>query len=288
MTRTKSVLRKALVPVAGRGTRLAPLTRVVPKALFPLVNSSGLVRAVLHVILEQATRAGVEQIGIVVSPEHRKMLQQYVDSAKECDAGELAAAHVEFIVQPRPRGFGDAVLRGADFVGDEPFMLLLGDHLYLSNRNQLTCAEQVIRAFNTTGGVAVVGVQPAPAGELSKVGVARGVSIRGRIYQCTDFVEKPDLQVAKDRLITSGMPPDTFLAHCGIYVFTPDIFRCLSSVGRAVQTAGRAEVELAEAQTMLLNSHSEEYFLVKISGRAYDVGTPAGYARACAVFRQRG
>ncbi|MFQ5770399.1 MAG: sugar phosphate nucleotidyltransferase, partial [bacterium] len=198
------MIRKALIPIAGKAIRLMPVTSVVPKAMFPLVDRHGCIRSVLHIILKEATSAGIEHVGVVISPWQWEMLQQYFDAVSEGGSGELLA-HTEYITQSSPKGFGDAVLKGADFVGDEPFMLMLGDHVYVEDRNKPRCVGQIAKAFNSIGGVAMIGVQPVSADELHKVGVVAGIPIQQDIYLCTDFVEKPDLLTARQRLVTAGL-----------------------------------------------------------------------------------
>lgn len=211
------------------------------------------------------------------------MISRYFAAVDESGLDNFSA-QIEYITQPEPDGFGDAVLRGLGFIGDEPFMLLLGDHVHIENHGQPPCAVQVARAFDSVDAAAMIGMQTVPVDELSRVGVATGTRIRQDTYRCTYFVEKPDPATAREQLVTEGLPEDSFLAHCGIYVFSPEIFDCLSQVKRTAQKAGK-EVELADAQTILLKKHPEKYLLYKIAGRAYDIGTPSGYADAQAAFR---
>jgi len=265
--------------------RLRPVTSVVPKALFPLVDAAGGIKSVLHVICEQAIASAVEHITIVVSPWQIDMVRQYFDALCEGRFARLPAC-IEYVIQTSPKGFGDAVLQGCSFVGDEPFLLLLGDHIQVEENGKPPCSAQVVQAFNSTGPVAMIGVQEVSRGELSKVGVASGRQIQQDIYRCTCFVEKPDLATAKEKLVTDGVAGNGFLAHCGIYIFTPEIFDCIAEISTMIPEPGK-EVELADAQALLLRKYPENYYLCKIAGRAYDVGTPAGYASAQAAFRSR-
>ena len=280
------MIRKALIPVAGRGTRLMPVTSVVPKAMFPLVDGRNNIRSVLHVICQQAASAGIESIGIVVSPWQRAMVQEYFKAVKQSNPDGLTG-HIEYLVQPSPKGFGDAVMQATDFIGDEPFMLLLGDHIYVEDQNKPPCPAQVVMAFESVGGVAMIGMQPVPTEELSRVGVATGSEINKGIYRCYDFIEKPDPVTAQQRLITQGLSECSFLAHCGIYIFTPEIFACLQQLGNMIKTPDK-EIELAEAQNMLLKRYPNKYYLCKIDGRAHDIGTPEGYALSQTAFRSKG
>ncbi len=279
------MIRKAVIPIAGKGTRLMPVTSIVPKAMFPLINEYNEIRPVLHIICQQAVTAGIDVVGIVISPWQAEMIQQYFTTVRQSNSDGLPS-HIEYIVQASPKGFGDAVTQALDFVGDEPFMLLLGDHIYVEDCNRPSCPAQVAKAFGSVDGVALIGMQPVSTEELSRVGVATGVEIHKDVYMCSDFIEKPDSETAQQRLITQGLPEGTFLAHCGIYIFTPEIFTCLQQLSNTIHGPDK-EVGLAEAQNMLLKRYPNKYYLCKISGRAYDIGTPSGYANAVAAFRNK-
>ena len=281
MTHRQSCVRTALIPVAGRGTRLGPIASVFPKAMLPLVDASNDLVTVLHIIVQQALQAGIERVGIIVSPWQHDMLRQYF-AAIEDQGCESFSAVIEYIIQPSPKGFGDAVLRGAGFVANKPFVLLLGDHVHIQDPGAPSCTRQVTEDFVAQDGVAMIGVQAVHAEELSRVGVCRGAPMGKNVYRCACFVEKPCLSVARDCLVTEGLPAETFLAHCGIYVFSSEIFECLR---RTKSQQPGQEIELADAQSLLLEMDPQTYFLCKIMGRAYDVGTPAGYAEAqCAIW----
>ena len=276
------MLRKAIIPLAGKGTRLLPVTAVIPKALFPLVGRDGRIKCVLHVILEQVRHAGVQDVALVVSPGQAEMIEAYLDEARRGPGGAIPS-RVTFIEQTDPRGFGDAVLCGAGFAGEEPFLVLLGDHIQIPTKSAKPCMTQVTEAFKKMGGVAMIGMHEVPTSELSKVGVARGEPLEGRVYRCEDFIEKPELETANGRLRTPGLEEGAFLAHCGIYAFSPEIFDCLREEA-ACNAHGLGEVELAGAQQRLLQRYPGNYYLLRIAGKAYDMGTPAGYMRTMAAL----
>lgn len=204
-----------------------PVTSVVPKAMFPLVDRRDKVRSVLHVICQQAASAGIESIGIVVSPWQREMIQHYFATVQQSNPSSLPAVDIEYIVQTSPKGFGNAVMQTVDFVGDDPFMLLLGDHIYVEDHNKPPCPAQVAEAFDSVGGVAMIGMQPVATFELSRVGVASGVEIHKNIYRCTDFVEKPDPVTARQQLVTADYPtvPIVFYSRKATL---EDAVRCLA------------------------------------------------------------
>lgn len=291
MSRTS--IHKAVIPVAGLGTRLRPLSAVVPKAMMPLPvctdstrqDGAMAVLPVLHHILAEAAAAGVREAAVVVSPGQEEMLQRYLDAARKTH-GKGLPARVEFLVQEEALGFGHAVWLAKDFAGGGPVMVLLGDHVYAGKSGRPGCAAQVARAFADLGGAAMIGVQPVGEAGLSLVGVAGGVPLGGGVYRCTDFIEKPDLATARRRLRTGGLPAGRFLAHAGVYVFAAEIFDCIEELLSARRRSG-AEVQLADAQSILLTRHPEDYYLMKISGQAYDTGTPAGYAATWKAFLRR-
>ncbi|MHC4294990.1 MAG: sugar phosphate nucleotidyltransferase [Planctomycetota bacterium] len=272
------MIRKALIPIAGLGTRMYPLTKVISKAMLPLPFDDENVLPVVHWICAEAAAGGVEVVMLIVSPSQEQVVREYfiaVDPGCPLPLPE----NIEFTVQEKPEGFGDAIVRGASFVGDEPFLVMLGDHVYASSSSELSCAAQVVKAHERCGGAAMIGMQPVRADELIRVGVARGEPHEGRVLRCRELIEKPDLETARERLITPGLPEGEFLAHCGIYLFGPEIFECLSVLSRTRRPGGH-EVELAAAQKILLQRYPEDYFLYRIDGRAFDTGTPAMYAQA--------
>ncbi|MCD6365354.1 MAG: hypothetical protein J7M14_05710 [Planctomycetes bacterium] len=264
---------KALIPIAGLGTRLLPVSGAVPKAMFPLVDSLGRITCVLHRICAEVKAAGVEQVGLIVSPGQEEVCRAYFAAAS---GAEDLPGRIEYIVQEIPAGFGDAVALGSGFIGDESFLVLLGDHVHISAGDSPPCAAQVAKAFDTRGGAAMIGVQAVNADELPRVGTVRGEPLDGGVYRCTHFVEKPRTAEQRAALVTPGLEDGTYLAHCGIYGFTAEIFDCLAEAARA---GAPEELELSNAQSILLERHPNDYYLLRISGLSLDTGTPAGYAR---------
>ena len=270
-------MRKALIPTAGLATRMGPMGRAVPKAMLPLVDSAGAVRPVLHPVVSEARAGGAVQVGLIVAPWQEAMVRRYVEAARA--AGDDTFEGVELLVQDEPLGFGHAVAVGADFVGAEGFLLLLGDHVYFAEAGAPPCGAQVAAAFAEAGGAAAVGMKTVAAAELARVGVAAGEVVRGRLYRCTALAEKPTPEVAARRLVTPGLPPGCFLGHLGIYAFTAEIFDCIDEVSRRARRPGQ-EIELTDAQALLLRRHPGDCYLLWAAGVSVDVGLPAGYAEA--------
>jgi UTP--glucose-1-phosphate uridylyltransferase len=277
------MITKAIIPLAGLGRRLGPLASVIPKAMFPLIDHEYRVMPLLQLILAQAHLAGARQIGLILSAAHTEMVRRYLVAARKAGYADMSE-EIEFIIQPSPLGFGDAVARGADFIGKDDFLVLLGDHLYVEEPGRTPCVKQVADAFAARGGAAMIGVQAVGAEQLPYVGTVGGEPIGPSVYKCTAFVEKPDLATARQRLRTPGLAEGEYLAHCGIYAFTPEIFDCLSWLASADRPAGQ-ELGLADAQSILLKRHPDSYYLYRIDGKAYDIGIPANYAAALEALK---
>jgi UTP--glucose-1-phosphate uridylyltransferase len=175
---------------------------------------------------------------------------------------------------------------GRDFVGDDDFLLFLGDHIYLSDAPSVSCAAQITQAHEHMRGAAMVGVQPVGTDEIARVGVCKGEPLDSGVYRCIDFAEKPDASRADQDLRTPGIEDGRYLAHCGIYAFRPDIFDCLREVATSGSPTGD-EVQLADAQSLLLQRHPGDYFLRRIDGTAYDTGTVDSYVKAVAAFAEK-
>lgn len=279
----KKVITKAVIPIAGLGTRMGPICRALPKAMFPLVDHKRQsIRPVVHQVCMAASGAGIDQVAVIAGARDLDMLHRYFAAAHEAFPAELPV-NVEFIAQGQPRGLGDAVLLAEHFVGAEPFMLLLGDHLYVADARARPCGAQVVDAFIQQPGAAMVGMQVVGPEELPRVGAARGLPVKDNVYLCTELIEKPDAATARQRLSTPGLPPDRFLAHAGIYILTPEIFDCIRQVMKAYRPASE-ELQLTDAQKVLLQRHPQDYYLVRIAGRCFDAGSPAGYAAAQAAM----
>jgi UTP--glucose-1-phosphate uridylyltransferase len=276
------MIKKAVIPIAGKGTRLMPVTSVLPKALFPIIDGVGRVKTVIHIILEELKKAKIDDVAVVVSPGQAGPVKQYL-SAVRSDGNPLFPSNVCYIEQSLPRGFGDATLCARNYVGKDTFVLLLGDHLRISEGGGESCVNQVLKAYESVGGAAMVGMYVVPELELGRVGVAAGQPLKRRIYHCTDLIEKPDRLTASQRLRTPGLQDGFYLAHCGIYIFTPDIFTCLCEEYNK-KTRATKEIELSSAQIMLLNKYPNSYYLYQIAGTAFDIGTPEGYFKTLQAF----
>jgi UTP--glucose-1-phosphate uridylyltransferase len=277
------VIKKAVIPVAGKGTRLMPMTSILPKALFPLINAKGQIKSALQVILELVHNEGIENVALIHSPGQYEQIQRFLSEV--VDSGpSIFPKRVQFIEQSSPSGFGHAVSLARDFVDQEDFLLLLSDHIQIPDPGEASCLSQVIKAHEKIHAKAMIGMHRVSEQELQRVGVATGQCVRDNIYQCTNVMEKPTLSLASQALHTKGLPENEYLAHCGLYIFNSEIFSCLEQVAGTRHGTGQ-EIEMAEAQRLLLQRYRDQYFLCQIRGRAYDMGTPDNYISTLTAYR---
>src|SRR5438309_4670780 len=292
-------VRKAVITAAGKGTRQYPASTAVQKEMFPMVDRDGLTKPVIQIIGEEAIDSGIEEICIVTQPGEEAQYRDYfkrldddlvrafrgkdwaiLESEKLGAFGEL----LRFAEQHTPEGFGHAVYQAREFVGSDPFLLLLGDHVYISD-SKARCARQLVKVFEQYMLDAVTGVQPTLERLLHLFGVIRGEGVdpdRG-IYRAQLIIEKPSIEVAREKLITPGLPAGNYLAHFGMHVFSPRIFESLEYlIQNNIREKG--EIQLTAAQEHLRQQSNGKYWVVVTQGQRYDTGIQIGRA-SC---RERG
>ncbi|MBN1345796.1 MAG: UTP--glucose-1-phosphate uridylyltransferase [Phycisphaerae bacterium] len=287
-------VRKAIIPIAGRGTRQLPATWAIPKAMMPMVDRDGLAKPLLHLLIAEAFSAGIERVALVVSPGQQGDVERYFRRFDDdlvqalVNKPELLAVseqlgdwgrRVECIEQPTPEGFGHAVWCAKDWLGNEPFLLMLGDYLFVSDEPR-SCAQQVVDVFEQHRPAAISGMYACDAETLPRVGVMRGRPLddRSDLFVSQLIVEKPSLQRARAEIVTPGLPPNTWLAHFGNHVFTSAIMDELDTMVRQ-NIRERGEIQMTAAQERL-RAAGAPYLALLVSGRAYDAGIPAGWLQA--------
>ena len=262
--------RKAVIPVAGMGTRFLPATKAVPKELLPVVD-----RPALQYIVEEAARAGLGEV-LMVTGRNKAAIEDFFDRAPELeaalekkgDAGRLAAvqestdvAQVHFVRQGEARGLGHAVLQAAAFVGDEPFAVLLGDDL-IDARDHLL--EQMLAVQAEHGG-SVVALLDVGAENIDKYGaVAIEEDTQEGVVTITGLVEKPPVEEAPSSL-----------AIIGRYVLSPEVFAVL----RETAPGRGGEIQLTDALATLAERGHPLHGVV-FDGRRYDTGDKLDYLKA--------
>jgi UTP-glucose-1-phosphate uridylyltransferase/mevalonate kinase len=287
-------VRKALIPAAGFGTRMFPATKAAKKELFPVIDSSGRAKPAILAIVEEALSAGIEEVAILVQSEDVALFQEIfctppsienfnklsTDQQRYCDYLQDIGSRISFITQDVQEGFGHAVYCAKDWVGNEPFLLLLGDHLYSAPGDE-SCARQLVDDYERYG-VSVVGVVPEPADQVQHFGCVTGQwHEQGESLAITEFAEKPTAEYAREKLQVEGLEEDTFLTVFGQYVLSPKVFDFLDENIRH-NLRERGEFQL----TSCLDSvRKEEGFVAcAVKGQRHDIGNPQAYLKSIQEF----
>lgn len=265
-------LRKAVIPVAGLGTRFLPATKTVPKELLPIVDIPS-----IQYVVQEAVDAGIEEI-IFVTGRGKDGIEDHFDEAPEleqllADRGNhemvktlrkiAEMTEVVSVRQKKPLGLGHAVLCARDLVGDEPFAVMLADDLIDA---EVPGIRQLLDIYNETG-ESVIALMEVPQSEVHQYGVIKGREIRKRLYQVEATVEKPAAKDAPSRM-----------AIIGRYVLRPEIFKILQNL-----PPGRGgEIQLTDGLSQLVRER--QIFGCEFVGERYDIGDKFGFVRATVAY----
>jgi len=257
------VVKKAIIPAAGYGTRSLPITKVIPKEMFPIG-----VKPAIQYVVEEALESGIEHILIIVS-RSKSLIVDYFDESLELETFlersnkkhlmsklQIPKNQIHYTRQPYAKGLGDAVRLGETFVGNEPFAVLLPDDIIVSDKKH--GLKELIDVYEEYGS-SVIGLKEVEEQFLHKYGVINGVKRKNGIYKIKDIVEKPK-QNAPSRM-----------AVVGRYVLQPSIFSYLKNISPG---AG-GEIQLTDAIKKLI--HAEECYGKVIKGDRYDIGNVSDY-----------
>jgi UTP--glucose-1-phosphate uridylyltransferase len=247
-------IRKALITAANPRQRTLPLQT--------LIDAHGEPKTALQLVLEEAATAGIEEFCVIVCPG---------DEAAYAEASGALRPRIRFIPQQKPRGYGHAVLGGAEFIGDEPFLHLVGDHLHVA-RGPTSCARQLIDiavAENTS----VSAVQPTRESQITSYGAVGGRLVGGEkpLYQIETVLEKPTPSVAEQQLIVPGLRAGFYLCFFGLHVLGAEIFSLLEE-----QSAAQADKPLGLSPALHALAERQRYLAFSIAGRRYDIGAHYG------------
>ncbi|MDA1044661.1 MAG: sugar phosphate nucleotidyltransferase [Verrucomicrobia bacterium] len=287
-------VRKAVIPAAGFGAALFPATKAVKKELFPIVDEHGRAKPVILTIVEEALSAGIEQVAIIVEKADLELFEEIFctpppiesfnrlskENQEYCSYLMDIGHRVTFIPQDVQDGFGHAVYCAREWVGDESFLLLLGDHLYASDAD-VSCARQLLDVFEKYG-QNTVGVKRTVGESVESFGCVSGIwRDSDSTLTLTDIVEKPSIAYAREHLHVSGQPEDEFLTVFGQYVLSCKIFDYLEEQIR-LNMRDKGQFQLTPCLDRL---RREDGFIgVVINGRRFDIGTPDAYRRTFAAF----
>ena len=270
----QSVVKKAVIPCGGMGTRFLPITKAVPKEILPIIDTP-----VLAHIVNEAVDSGITDILIVLG-RGKESIREYFSPNRELEIALIKAgkydlvtslkemnkrADISFEYQPEPLGSGDAVARARSFTGSDPFVLSWGDDLIYSDNPVMG---QLIEAYDKTG-KNILGVQTVNTSDITKYGVASVGAGEGRLYDCNAIVEKPPLDKLPSRL-----------AALGRYVLTPEIYDKI-----ALLKPNKGELQFTDA----LNALAQEgkVCAYDFEGRRYDMGDKFGALQATVEYGLR-
>ncbi|MBW4635551.1 MAG: UTP--glucose-1-phosphate uridylyltransferase [Iphinoe sp. HA4291-MV1] len=288
-------IRKAVIPAAGFGTRLFPATKVVKKELFPIIDKDGRAKPVILAIVEEAISAGIEEVGIVVQPPDKEIFAEFFKNLPKQELfNKLSLQNQEYskylqelgskitiLMQEEQEGYGHAVFCAKEWVKDEPFLLMLGDHVYLSDAEK-SCASQVIDVYEQVN-QSVVGLTVMPEEIIYKAGCVTGIwHSFNSLLSLTQVYEKPSIDYAHQHLCVEGMRDDEFLCIFGLYVLTPKIFDFLKEhINQNFRERG--EFQLTSCLDRLRQEEGMTGYVVK--GRCLDTGLPDAYRQTMIDFR---
>jgi UTP--glucose-1-phosphate uridylyltransferase len=269
-------IRKAVFPVAGLGTRFLPATKAMPKEMLTVVD-----RPLIQHVVDEAREAGIEHC-IFVTGRNKGAIEDHFDMQYELERtleargnkkAELAslaqaqpgAGETSFTRQQEPLGLGHAVWCAREFVGNEPFAVILPDMLVLSKKG---CLAQMMDAYRELGdGASVIAVEEVPMDQTHQYGVVGMGQQKGKAFEITGMVEKPPKGTAPSNLIISGR-----------YILQPEIFEVLAKH----QKGAGGEIQLTDA--MIALSKNAPYYGFKFEGQTYDCGSKLGFLTANVAY----
>jgi UTP--glucose-1-phosphate uridylyltransferase len=244
-------VKKAVITAAGQRQRHLPLQTIV--------DGEGRNRRVLGLLIDEVASAGIDEVGVVIRPGTEDLYRDAIDDAH---------ANVRFIEQAEPKGYGHAVLCASQFTGTDPFVLMVSDHIYVSDSSTSTCAQQLVQAAEKEGCV-VSAVQPTHESRLSYFGAVGGTIFDNDrdLYTVTKVLEKPTPTDAEQQIMTPGIRNGHYLCFLGMHVLQPIVLEVLE----------RRFYELPDGQMLELSSALDEiseagrYLAQVIQGRRYDL-----------------
>jgi UTP-glucose-1-phosphate uridylyltransferase len=288
-------VRRAIIPVAGFGTRLYPATRGLKKDFFPIPCPDGLVRPVILILLEELVKSGIEEICLVLGSEEERI--QYTDfferqlseehlhklnaEAQEYENRILdIGKRLRYVYQREKRGFGHAVYQAAEFSNNEPVLLLLGDTIYRSKSNK-PCALQMIEEYERYNSL-MVSIHPVPLTEVSHYGILSGIweDKDHSILNVSSMTEKPKASYAEDFLgVRNKEGEKEYYSVFGQYILTPEVFDQLSEDVKKADQEGDTQKEIELTSALEAVRKRNGMMGVRLNGVMYDMGNPKALRR---------
>lgn len=282
-----SPIKKAIIPVAGNGTRMYPITKVIKKPFLPIIDENNIIKPAFMQLLEELDDAGIEKIALVIDKDERESFREFFEKTTNPDilsklSHEMLEYEskvyrignkIEYIVQTEKRGLGHAVSLCNKFAGDDPVLLLLGDQLY-KTANAKSCTQQLIENFSKTN-KATVSVCEVDLENVSRYGILTGKVDDNNNYFIVDkMTEKPQIDIAEEKLYTYNNNEKKYYAVFGEYVLTKEIFDILEyNVTNNVCENGEIQI------TNVLDQLCSEKKLVAYipDGKMLDIGNVVSY-----------
>ncbi len=259
------MIKKAVIPAAGFGSRFLPATKAQPKEMLPIIDTP-----TIQYVIEETVKSGVSQI-LLITGKGKQAIENHFDRSFELEADlarknkqkqlrEVQAissmAELFYIRQKELNGLGDAIRYARNFVGNEPFVVLLGDTIVRSNT---PCVRQLIDAYNQHR-APIIGVEEVPEDKVERYGIVEGTAINDSVFRVSNLIEKPATKLAPSRLAIGGR-----------YILTPKIFDYLEHT-----KAGKGgEIQLTDALRDMCKQ--EEILAFKFEGKRYDIGNKLDY-----------
>jgi len=259
---------KAVIPAAGLGTRFLPATKAQPKEMLPIVD-----KPTIQYIIEEAVNSGITDI-LIITGRNKRAIEDHFDRSIELEL-ELERKHkdallqeikaisdlvnIQYVRQQTPKGLGHAILCAKNFVGNEPFAVLLGDDVVDAEE---PCLKQLMQVFEEKGQT-ILGVQQVARENVNKYGIVSGEKLEEHLHLVKTLVEKPDVEIAPSNI-----------AILGRYIITPDIFPILEQT----EPGAGLEIQLTDALKEL--AKTKEVYAYEFSGCRYDVGDKLGFLKA--------
>lgn len=265
-------VKRAVIPVAGLGTRFLPATKAIPKEMLPILDTPA-----IQIILEEAAEAGIES-AIFITARGKGAIEDHFDRYMKLEhlleergkEEELAAVRhatnlmkIAYVRQPAALGVGHAILQAKNLVGNEPFAVFFGDDLV---RSRVPCIRQLIDVYNETKS-SVIALEPVPLEDVHKYGIIRGERAGDRQYKILEMMEKPSREDAPSNL-----------AIIGRYVLTPEIF---AEIEKTKPGKG-GEIQLTDAMRRLLKK--QEIHGLVFEGKRFDTGNRLGFLKATVEY----
>ncbi len=267
------MIRKAVIPAAGYGTRFLPATKSQPKEMIPIIDTP-----VIQYVVEEAVESGITDILMIIG-KGKRAIEEHFDRSPVLEESLLKKqnlkmldkiraisnmANIHFVWQKEMNGLGDAILHAKYHVGNEPFVILLGDTLVQSEDGPIT--KQLIDVYNQNKG-SVIALEEVKPELVSKYGVVDGEAISDKVVKAKGWIEKPSVEEAPSNLAVASR-----------YLFTPEIFDYLDNTAPGKNN----EVQLTDAMKEMVKSHP--MFGMKFNGKRYDIGNKLGFLKTNIEF----